>query len=1171
MSLPAEPDIQHAVTAFNQGRFPECEALCRRLLEDQPGMPAPWQLLGLSLAEQNQPEAALTALGKACALSPADASIRLDTALVLAGLGRLEEAFLALTEAHRLAPAAAVVLTNMGSLRQSQGRWDDAMALYRQAIALDPDDAMAHGNLGGCLLGLGQWDEGFAEYEWRLRQPQIRRPPAQAPLWQSEPLSGKRLLVSAEQGYGDSLQFTRFLPALAKLGAAEITLECLPGLERLFAALPGIARIIPQGGPIPAVDFQIPLPSLGHRLGFPAATPVPYIKGGGGSKGGESMGRFRVGIVWTGKPVQGSAFQNRQHGLRHCPIELLTPLTSIPGVEWVSLQQAWASPQLEASGLPISDLAAQLSDFQATADIIAGLDLVISIDSAVAHLAGAMGKALWVLLGSGRSDYRWGRPDEAQSPWYPQAKLFRCGSDGWSGTIGRVAQTLRFDCALAYHRAGDTAAAQEIYGQMLAADPYHPQALCNLGQIVAQQGDAVAAEAAYDAALTARPAFPEAWNNLGALLQDQSRLPEAEAAFRQAVAHRPGFAAAWSNLGNALRLQNRQPEAVEAYRRAIALDPSHVQAHCGLGNALKLQLHFEEADAAYAQAIALKPDYAEALINRAGGLVMVGRLEEAVRATIAALTVRPNFPEAEDTIRLVLVELGVALLDRWMLEPAEQICRLAVSRYPDDCECHFRLGNVFLRQKRLKESEKEYLQVIAMDPKFAPAYNNLCSIHLDLDEGRKALERARQAVALDPSLPDIHNNLGNALRACGLPQDAMAAYAQAIALRPDFTEAFNNLGVLMGELGMIEGSLAAFGQAIALNPDYAEAYSNMGNVLKSRRRGDEAIAAYSQALAVRPDYHGARLNLAIALLQQGRWQEGWEEYRARWFTGALARQRVSFSQPEWNGEPLEGKTILLYGEQGYGDLLQFIRYAPLLAERGARVIVLAHKGLVRLFQSVQGIAEVLSFDERPESFDYHLAMMSAPRVFATTPQTIPAPVPYLAADPAEVEQWRQRLSHLPGRKVGLVWSGDPRPHDLAANMLDRQRSMDLQAFAFTKKIPGISLVNLQKGGPAAQLAGSDLELFDAMDEISDFAGTAALVSALDLVVSVDTSMVHLTGAIGKPVWILSRYDGCWRWLLDREDTDWYPSAKLFLQTAPNDWSAALVRLEDALRAFAEEE
>jgi len=618
MSQSGTPDIQRAIAAYNQKIFAESERLCRHHLKDAPDDAPAWQLLGLALAAQGQSEAALEALGHARILHPQDASVLMDMTSVMAGMGRTDEALGLLADAHRMVPQAAVILTNMGCLLQSRGHWRDAMEIYRRAIALDPDDAVAHGNLGACLLGQERWHDGFAEYEWRLKQEQIRRPPSRAPLWQGQPLTGKRLLVTAEQGFGDMIQFARFLPALSKRGAAEIVVECHAGLERLLARLPGVTRAVTLGKPLPDADYRVSLLSLGHRLGFGAAAQIPYLQGDGESSG------YRVGIVWSGRPVDGTAFQRHEHAQRHLPLALLAPLAAIPGVELVSLQQSWATPELEASGLPILDLGHRLTDFQTTADIVSGLDLVISVDTAVAHLAGAMGKPLWVLLGAGQSDYRWGGPGADKSPWYPQARLYRCAEGGWTETVARLAVALRFDRALAAHRTNDRDAALILYRQILDSDPRHPQALCNMGQLLAETGQPARAEEAYRAAIDARPIFPEAWNNLGALLQDLSRLEEAEACFRRALEFRPSFAAAWSNLGNVLRLASRAAEAESAYRKAISLDPSHAQAHCGLGNALKLLLRFPEADLAYAAALALRPDYAEALINRAGVQLLLG-------------------------------------------------------------------------------------------------------------------------------------------------------------------------------------------------------------------------------------------------------------------------------------------------------------------------------------------------------------------------------------------------------------------------------------------------------------------------------------------------------------------------------------------------------------------
>jgi hypothetical protein len=362
---------------------------------------------------------------------------------------------------------------------------------------------------------------------------------------------------------------------------------------------------------------------------------------------------------------------------------------------------------------------------------------------------------------------------------------------------------------------------------------------------------------------------------------------------------------------------------------------------------------------------------------------------------------------------------------------------------------------------------------------------------------------------------------------------------------------------------------AAFRRAVACKPDYAEALSNLGNALRFQGKLDEAVTAFQRTIELTPDHAQTRLHYAMTLLQQGQFAEGWAEYEWRWRTVEFQGKGLATDLPQWNGEPLNGRTILLTSEQGFGDVLQFVRYAPMIVARGGRVALAAYPPLVRLLKNTPGVATVCNARDPLPPFDCHLPLMSLPRVFETTLDTIPSEVPYLRAAPEAVAAWRQRLDELPGRKVGLVWSGDPRPHDRKAHLLDRRRSLPLDRFASLAEVPNLTLVSLQKGPAAEQVKTlpSGLALVDWMDESTDFADTAALVASLDLVITVDTAVAHLVGALGKPVWILSRYDGCWRWLKDRDDTPWYPTARLFRQSAPGDWDTVLKRVRHSLETF----
>jgi hypothetical protein len=332
----------------------------------------------------------------------------------------------------------------------------------------------------------------------------------------------------------------------------------------------------------------------------------------------------------------------------------------------------------------------------------------------------------------------------------------------------------------------------------------------------------------------------------------------------------------------------------------------------------------------------------------------------------------------------------------------------------------------------------------------------------------------------------------------------------------------------------------------------------------------EAEAAARTALRLRPDMPDAQVNLAMVLLLTGHWAEAWPFYEARWQVGDLAMQRRAFPQPLWTGaQPLAGRTILLHAEQGLGDTLQFCRYAPLVAAQGARVVLEVQPPLTRLLAGLEGVAQIVATGDPLPDFDLHCPLMSLPHAFATTPETIPAPVPYLAADPAQQKAWREVLADLPGPRVGLVWAGSARAWLPHATAIDRRRSMRLADMAPLAQVRGYSFVSLQLGPPAAQLAEppAGLRIHDATTHLGDFADTAALVANLDLVIAVDTAVAHLAGALGRPVWLLNRFDTCWRWLLGRDDSPWYPGLRQFRRGAQEDWTSVMQRVAATLNLF----
>jgi Flp pilus assembly protein TadD len=416
-----------------------------------------------------------------------------------------------------------------------------------------------------------------------------------------------------------------------------------------------------------------------------------------------------------------------------------------------------------------------------------------------------------------------------------------------------------------------------------------------------------------------------------------------------------------------------------------------------------------------------------------------------------------------------------------------------------------------------------------------------------------------------------HPHSGFAWKALGLSlkmqgKDAMHALQKSAQLLPNDAEAHNNLGNALRDLGRIEEAAASFRRALKYRPGYAEAHNNLGNALRDLGQFEEAVASFRRALKIRPNGADMHWNLSMPLLAQGQYAEGWREYEYRWNTGAMPTRGLA--QPLWLGDAeLSGKAILLHAEQGFGDTLQFVRYATLVAARGATVYLEVPPLLKSLAASCAGVAAVFAPGETLPPFDYQCPLMSLPLACKTELATIPGTVPYLAASPAKIAYWQEKLGQKAALRVGLVWAGDPRKH-LAAGQgvraIDAQRSIHFDRLLPLMEIPGIEFISLQVGDDARRQADGNPRLIDFTDELRDFEDTAALIANLDMAICVDTSVAHLVGAVGKPVWLLNRYNTCWRWLTGREDSPWYPSMRIFRQPSLGDWDSVIADVKQSL-------
>ena len=413
-----------------------------------------------------------------------------------------------------------------------------------------------------------------------------------------------------------------------------------------------------------------------------------------------------------------------------------------------------------------------------------------------------------------------------------------------------------------------------------------------------------------------------------------------------------------------------------------------------------------------------------------------------------------------------------------------------------------------------------------------------------------------RALILNPNIPDIYNNLGVALRALGKLEASAACYHRALALSPDNGGAYTNLGNVLRGLGRHEAAAASHRRAVELTPDSADAYYNLGLALRDTGQLDEALVCFAKTLAMNLDHAGCHFDRSLTLLQNGDLKEGFEEYEWRWkVDGNPPRE---FDQPEWGGEELGGKTILLHNEQGFGDMIQFARYIPLVKERGGTIIVVVQPQLSRLFSTIEGVSQVVNAGADTPRFDVQAPMMSLARIFATTPETVPAKTPYLSAPDAFAGQLPATLSSQ--LKVGIAWAGR------ATHQNDARRSCPFNFFTELMGLSDVSLYSLQIGRAAADIAGHGCEAFvtDLGSKMNDFADTAAVIGHLDLVISVDTAIAHLAGAMAKPVWVALPHPGDWRWMQDGDTSPWYPTMKLFRQPASGDWAAVFENLKTAL-------
>jgi tetratricopeptide (TPR) repeat protein len=485
------------------------------------------------------------------------------------------------------------------------------------------------------------------------------------------------------------------------------------------------------------------------------------------------------------------------------------------------------------------------------------------------------------------------------------------------------------------------------------------------------------------------------------------------------------------------------------------------------------------------------------------------------------------------------------------LAEAEQAYRQVLSIEPRNPDALHLLGLLAYQVGQMETAVTLIGQAVGVKPNEPIFLINLGQAHRAAGRLELAEITLRRAIQLNRNLPEAHSNLSALLRQLGRLDDAEAAARKALALNPRLAAAVLTLGAVLKDKGDPQAALAQYEQAQKLGSPRHEVLNNIGEALRALGQLDEAARAFEQAIALAPSMALLHWNLSLIHLMQGDWQRGFDEYEWR-LRLASAPQ---YPGKLWDGGDIDGRSILLYTEQGFGDAIQFARYVPLLAKRGAQAVLHCQPPLVRLLKRLKGAAQVIPIDQPPPATDFYAPLMSLPHRFQTTPPHVPGEVPYLHAEPAELEAWQARIAPAAGaRNIGLVWAGN-RQH---AN--DRNRSIAPELLAPLRDVRDVRWFSLQMNTSSADLGRLGLNIAPLSHDIRDFADSAAAIAALDLLITVDTAPAHLAGALGKPVWVLLPDIPDWRWLLDRSDSVWYPTMRLFRQPARGDWQSVIAEV-----------
>jgi tetratricopeptide (TPR) repeat protein len=593
--------------------------------------------------------------------------------------------------------------------------------------------------------------------------------------------------------------------------------------------------------------------------------------------------------------------------------------------------------------------------------------------------------------------------------------------------------------------------------------------------------------------------------------------------------------------------EGKLKEAENVLVGIVNLDPDNASALHFLGVIHYHLKNYKSAEKYIEKSLYLNPNEAFAYFNLANIFREEQRLDEAIDNYKKALQIDPDLSDA-------YYNLGIIFEKKRQIDEAITCYEKTIQIAPYDADAYNNLGLVLQKKGRIDDAIAYFEKALKIKPDYARTYNNLGIALHEKKQFDEAINNYKVAIQLDPYLADAYNNLGNSLKEKGLLDEAATCYKKTLQTNPDRADAYYNLGIVLNEKGSVDEAIENYRKAIQLNPDYIDAYINLGIAFKENGQLDNAINCFKEALRANPNDAVTHWNFSLVLLLSGNFEEGWKEYE--WRLKVNDFHHPDLHRPLWSGSDIAGRTILLHAEQGFGDTIQFIRYAHLVAQRGAKIVIRCQKELLALLKNIESADKFIDYDQQPPDFDLYCHLLSLPLIFGTTPESIPVKIPYVKVDRILIRKWKNKIQDdNSDLKVGLVWAGR------------EQRYFKLELFLPLFQIKDISFYSLQKGEASIQVKNhlNNLKIKDFTGDIYDFADTAAIIQNIDLVISVDTAVAHLAGALGKSVWVLIPFAPDWRWMLNREDSPWYPTMRLFRQSSSGDWESVIAKVKDELQ------